>query len=972
MNQVSNSMKYIIEKLGYTNSDNFYFYSNIDKCEELSFHDRKVLQEIAPCAFFVVQGKPKVLFFDYLNNERDLKKLYRKIWNSQIPIIIFNDYDSIKVYNGSSINLSKIDNLELNMMIEQELEKCDEMSPFSYWNITNERFLCEFEDYFSKDTLNRVMIKNIRCITEKLKNEYNVKFATKLILRIIFIRFLIDRGVVIGYDGFNGDVEYNKKYLLEVAKNKDSLYKFFEYLKDKFNGNLFELGSEKDDLSLTDDVFCLLGRFLSGVEEMDSGQLSFLPLYDFNIIPIELISNIYEILLGEETQKKDKAFYTPEYLADYIVKESVGTCLDIDTNCTVLDPACGSGIFLVQSLKQIISKNVDSDGYIKDNKRLVELVENNIYGVDLNPEAIDVTIFSLYLTLFDYKDPKCLSGFKLPNLKNKNLFVSDFFDDDKLKDLKKIDFKFIIGNPPWGKVTTGLHLKYCNDNGIKQQRQEISRSFIAKVKDYSKEDTTCALVVPSKLFYNQQLPAIQFRKSLLKNSKILRVVEMSSVRKLIFKEADAPAAIIFFKYSNENCLGNNMIHISLKPNMFFKLYNIIAMEKHDLKKIQQRMLYENDWAWKVCVYGTDWDIDNIRYLKRNFKSLNEIFLENKLETAAGISDNSGSYDATCHIGRKIIEATSVNTFFYDGSNKATFNKKMVHRIGKTELYHPPYCLMRKGPNCKTYRLRAAFVDDDVIFKQAISAIKGTEKQKELLLNIVGILNSSLYAYLNLMLGSSMGIEREQVFMNEVYEYPFAYSKEIGELTKQIQNIRSVEAGQYLNDASKEIDYLDNLVLEEFGLKNNSFIDYALNVQIPMINSSKLGYKEVTIETLTKYTEIFKEYWKPMMEQQGKFISMILYPKVMNKFTIFELRVYNDKPQKEISIEYNIDNNKEILSRFMINKINEQFYEIKDVVYFEDTSFYIIKTNEHKNWHVARAYLDNSTVISSILSEKQGE
>ena len=135
---------------------------------------------------------------------------------------------------------------------------------------------------------------------------------------------------------------------------------------------------------------------------MDSGQLSFLPLYDFNIIPIELISNIYEILLGEETQKKDKAFYTPEYLADYIVKESVGTCLDIDTNCTVLDPACGSGIFLVQSLKQIISKNVDSDGYIKDNKRLVELVENNIYGVDLNPEAIDVTIFCFYLYLLFY------------------------------------------------------------------------------------------------------------------------------------------------------------------------------------------------------------------------------------------------------------------------------------------------------------------------------------------------------------------------------------------------------------------------------------------------------------------------------------------------------------------------------------------------------------------------------------------
>ena len=50
-----------------------------------------------------------------------------------------------------------------------------------------------------------------------------------------------------------------------------------------------------------------------------------------------------------------------------------------------------------------------------------------------------------------------------------------------------------------------------------------------------------------------------------------------------------------------------MIHISLKPNMFFKLYHIIAAEKADIKRISQRVLYENDWAWKTCVYGTAWD-----------------------------------------------------------------------------------------------------------------------------------------------------------------------------------------------------------------------------------------------------------------------------------------------------------------------------------------------------------------------------
>lgn len=972
MKRISSNTKNIIEKLGYTNSDNLYYFTEINECKELSFHDRKVLQDIEPSAFFVIDGKPKVLFFDYLNQLINQQALYKKIWNAQVPIVIFSDYDSIKVFNGSTINLADIDNLKLNQILEENIDECSEMSPFSYWNITNEKFLREYQIYFSKDTLNEVMIQNIKCITGRLKNHYHVQFATKLILRIIFIRFLIDRGINIDYKGFCGDVENDQKLLLEIAKNKDTMYELFGYLKEKFNGNLFELGEEKEDCTLTSEVFELLECFLSGMEEMDSGQLSFLPLYDFNIIPIELISNIYEILLGEEAQQNDKAFYTPEYLADYIVKESVGTYLATMTQCKVLDPSCGSGIFLVQTLKQIISKNVDNDGYIRDNNKLIKLIENNIYGVDLNPEAIDITIFSLYLTLFDYKDPKSLERFKLPNLKNRNLFVSDFFDDEKLKELQKVEFNFIVGNPPWGAIKSGLHLKYCNDNDIKVQRHEISRSFIAKVKDYSTENTVCALVVPSKIFYNQQLPALEFRKNLLLTSKILKFVELSSVRKLIFKKADAPAAVLLYQYSTDNCLNHNMIHVSLKPNMFFRIYHVIATEKVDFKSIQQRVLYDNDWAWKACVYGTSWDIDNIRMLKRKYKTLNKIFEENNLSTAAGISDNDGDFDASCLKGRKLIEATTVNSFYYDATQRSTFDKDKIHRIGKIELYHPPYCLMRKGANCENYRLRAAFVEDDVIFKQALSAIKGTESQKDLLYNITGIINSSVYAYLNLMLGSSMGIEREQVFMSEIYQYPFVYDNEISELTKNIQDKNSTLVNGFKQDVSKEIEDLDKLILKDFGLEDDPFIDYALTVQIPMINSSKWVYNEVTVEELMKYANVFKQYWNPLMEKQGKYITILLYPKIVNKFTVFELRIEEQKPEKEFIVEKNIDANKKIISRFMISKINEQFFQISDAIYFENSSFYIIKSNEAKNWHTAMGYMDNTSVVDSILSNERGE
>lgn len=972
MNRISNSMQNIIRRLGYENSEKLYYFSDLKKCEEISFHDRKVLNEIEPCAFFVIGDKPKVLFFDYLSEKGCIQELYKKIWNAQIPIIIFNDIDEIKIFNGNSMDLSDIDNLQLNMITEERHEECNEMSPFSYWNITNENFLREFQLVFSKDTLNEVMLRNIKWVTDKLKKEYNVKFATKLILRIIFIRFLIDRGIDIGYKEFNGDVSLSQKSLLKVAKNKEELYYLFSYLKEKFNGNLFELGDEISDSSLTDEVFFVLECFLSGKEEMDIGQLSFLPLYDFNIIPIELISNIYEILLGKQAQDNDKAFYTPEYLADYIVKETVGTFLATQPQCRVLDPSCGSGIFLVQALKQIIGKNVDDDGYIKDNNKLCELIENNIYGVDLNAEAIDITIFSLYLTLFDYKDPKSLDGFKLPNLKGNNLWVSDFFDEEKLKSLNMISFDCILGNPPWGSIKEGLHLQYCEKNNIPQQRQEISRSFIARVKDFSNIDTICALIIPSKLFYNQQLPATEFRKRLLNTTQVLKIVEMSSVRTLIFRKADAPASILMFKYSNENCANHNMLHISLQPNMFFKLYHVIAIEKNNIKKIQQRILLENDWAWKACVYGTSWDIDNIRMLKRKFPSLNEIFVKNNLQTAAGISDNAGGFDAECYRGRTIIESTAIDSFYFDINQSSIFNKDKIYRLGKKEVYEPPYCLMRKGPNCKTYRLRAAYTEEDVIFKEAISVIKGNEEQKDLLLNITGLINSSLYAYLNLMLGSSMGIEREQVFMKEVYQYPFIYDEEISLKVEIIQEKNLTLTNGFINDTTEEVQDLDRMILRKFGLEDDPFIDYALNVQIPMLNNKRWTFKEVTVSNLKEYSLVFINYWKEMMSKQNKFIKIILYPRIVNKFTIFELKILDHEPDEELTIMGSIDNNKETLARFMINKINEQFYEVKNVIYFEKNSFFIIKSNEAKNWHTAMAYIDNASAIDSILSHSKGD
>ena len=87
------------------------------------------------------------------------------------------------------------------------------------------------------------------------------------------------------------------------------------------------------------------------------------------------------------------------------------------------------GIFLEECFRRILEANLDQDGYIADNNKINSLLSNNIFGVDINAEAIEVSIFSLYLTIMDYKNPKTLQDYKFPDLRN-NLLVSDFFDKE--------------------------------------------------------------------------------------------------------------------------------------------------------------------------------------------------------------------------------------------------------------------------------------------------------------------------------------------------------------------------------------------------------------------------------------------------------------------------------------------------------------------------------------------------------------
>lgn len=126
----------VIQRLGYENSDKLFYLSEINTCTELSRHDRRVLGILSPYAVYVVNGSILAVFFDDLCFRQDTD-IYGKIWNAQIPVIISDEKNLVKIYSGKSMELRHGKEICLEYIAEFESETCDERNDFSYWNITN-------------------------------------------------------------------------------------------------------------------------------------------------------------------------------------------------------------------------------------------------------------------------------------------------------------------------------------------------------------------------------------------------------------------------------------------------------------------------------------------------------------------------------------------------------------------------------------------------------------------------------------------------------------------------------------------------------------------------------------------------------------------------------------------------------------------------------------------------------------------
>uniref|UniRef100_UPI0035B425BF Eco57I restriction-modification methylase domain-containing protein n=1 Tax=Flavobacterium sp. TaxID=239 RepID=UPI0035B425BF len=586
-----NKLKKFLSRLGLENTVLYRDKENGGYSFDFHIDTKNKLSTIKPDAVYVFNKQPFILFFDLTDiaNQKSENEIHKKVWSfDNSPIIFIIKSTEIQIFNA--LNYIKDKNGNDGKLEELNLTEEERDNRFSFWNLQSGETWKWFQnDYLEntkkKETRKRVnerLFQNIKEVRQYLTdtkeaNHLDDKQANSLILRLIFIRYLIDRGIKIDEDFIAGKTTNDKrKSFSELIKQPQRLNELFTNLNDKFNGVLFK----ELDILLNQTQSNFLADVFKG-ELQEQGTLFegyFFEIFDFSIIPVEVISGIYESLIDEETRELNSAVYTPSFLVDYILNDTVEEFLKNSqtSECSIFEVAVGSGIFLVQSLRRMIEKEIELNGK-KDKEafsnKIRNIAKNNLFGIDINREALKVTCFSIYIALLDYQEPKDVEKYPFPNFLDENLFEANFFDTNhKFNDIVKQNKpRFILGNPPWKNGSKDkIHVQYLRENNLIDfvSDFQLAQSFVLRTKDFKDSFPICSLIITGKSFYNNN--ANGFKEIFLKNFYLNKILDLSPVRNWIFSNAKNPAMIVNFRATDgiQNTGENIVCYESLKSNVF--------------------------------------------------------------------------------------------------------------------------------------------------------------------------------------------------------------------------------------------------------------------------------------------------------------------------------------------------------------------------------------------------------------------
>ena len=589
--------------------------------------------------------RPAVHVAEALNAD-EARSIHKRLWNQGInPFLIVLLPGEVRVYSGFAFdprepNVGQVTSASLRGLSLSGVAGL--LSAFSAPSIDHGDIWTVHKRHLQATRrVDTALLSHLRTLSQVLQSQHGLDqdVGHSLIGKFVYLHYLRARGIL------------SDEWLEEVANVRPgavfssgatlaAVRRAADKVEETFNGEVFPISWDSRRAPHADAVRAV-ARVFAG-DDILSGQMH-LPFtaYDFSYIPIELLSAIYEQFLHREDPEasgSDGAHYTPEPLADYLVSE-VNSVRRLQPGMRVLDPCCGSGIFLVGAFRRLIEAECRRQGRTALRPSEVRRVlTESIYGVERNPTACQIAAFSLTLAMLNYVEPRELHrhrSFRFPSLVGENLFVEDFFASDgrlwELKDGKSrslLRFDWIVGNPPWTELDPGhpkskpiVDWAKRDGNSSKFVRNRTAEAFAWRALEGLSPDGVVGLVLPAKALTNDQLQA--WRATFFGENRVHRLTNFSNLAYVVFPTAEEPAMTMVYSAPGTD-EGDDILHVGPFVANQLSIREsrnawTISLTESEIKTVPAREAARGSAStWKQALWGNHRDRRELERLRQVF------------------------------------------------------------------------------------------------------------------------------------------------------------------------------------------------------------------------------------------------------------------------------------------------------------------------------------------------------------------
>lgn len=628
----------------------------------------------APDYSFRLPGGKRLFFVEAKKPSVDLKdeilpayQVRRYAWSAKLPVSILTDFEEFAVYDckkkpslSDKASVSRIkyitynnylqefdfiwDNFSKEKVLKGGFDKYVQSDSNKKGTSTVDKEFLVSLDEWRKELAQNIALRNINL------NEDEINFTVQQTIdRLIFLRIAEDRGVE----------EYGRlKAAITGAEYYKNLFQYFKEADSKYNSGLFDFKKDKlsADIALDNKIIKnILNELYYPVSP-----------YEFSVLSVEILGSAYEQFLGKqirltpshkavieekpEVRKAGGVYYTPEYIVEYIVKNTVGKLTEGKTpeeiaKLKIVDPACGSGSFLIGAFQYLLnyhqqyyqpkfdelSKIAASSEYTnkqrtdaqKERNHLPltpeghlttavkkQILLNNIFGVDIDAQAVEVTKLSLMLKCMEGETKSSINAQMnfgervLPtlddNIKCGNSLIDvDFYDgqldfepgiEKKVKPFswknafpkvfKEGGFDCVIGNPPYVMLQE-MEIREVFNYALQKYQSakykiDTYQLFTERAIKLLNEGGLLGYITPNTFLKN--IHAEPLRKFILQNSLIQEILLFTYS---VFAEASVDTCIFIL----EKAVGNKNSKLKVKKaTAVFNVEQISALKQSSFLK----------------------------------------------------------------------------------------------------------------------------------------------------------------------------------------------------------------------------------------------------------------------------------------------------------------------------------------------------------------------------------------------------